>query len=428
MLARNAELPRRSFLKKSALALAALAARPLSLAADENATLLHPSLPPLPAAQASDWLQRWRRNILDSSRDRYCDKATGEDLGWLMSPFLDGFYYGYTATGDSQWVARFADWTNSWLKRATKDPSGFPSWPNNDPGSGVGDGLLADSLLGEAMALRPVVKMAALIRQTSSLRQEYAADARRWLDTAARVFEKWESFDAWRPVKGGGLWVVPAFGLDPATGRWSKGYEDRATTGFSNPDNKENHIARWLLAMHDVTGNAIYRERAEMWFRLMKTRIRPNPWNYQNRSGPSHNGDKCVVWNYWEPAGPWDYKPDGSPRHWIGVHPNGGYYYIDVEAITEAFEHHLVFTSDDLERLIATNRDFMWDHHLHGAHFKRIDGGAADPRWKDTPGVLWTSLIPYDATLRNIFVANFDPASWSGLAVTPWFLSRSRPA
>ena len=41
----------------------------------------------------TDWLARWQKNILDSARSRYCDKEMGEELGWLVSPFLNGFYY-----------------------------------------------------------------------------------------------------------------------------------------------------------------------------------------------------------------------------------------------------------------------------------------------------------------------------------------------
>jgi hypothetical protein len=48
-----------------------------------------------------------------------------------------------------------------------------------------------------------------------------------------------------------------------------------------------------------------------------------------------------------------------------------------------------------------------------------------DARWKDSPGVLWTALFPYDATLRKVFLENYNPASWGGLAVTPWFLPRA---
>jgi len=59
-----------------------------------------------------------------------------------------------------------------------------------------------------------------------------------------------------------------------------------------------------------------------------------------------------------------------------------------------------------------------------GAKFQRIDGGSADPRWRNSPGVLWTSLVPYDDTLRKVFLANHNPSGWGGLSATPWFLAR----
>ncbi len=135
------------------------------------------------------------------------------------------------------------------------------------------------------------------------------------------------------------------------------------------------------------------------------------------------NEGKYFVWNYWDPAGPWDYEQNGSPKHWIGVHPNGGYYAIDVEGIVTAFEHGLAFDKDDIDRLIATNRDFMWNQDLANAKFQRIDGGKVDPRWKNSPGKLWTALVPYDQTLGKVFLANHEPSGWGGLVATPWFVS-----
>ena len=78
-------------------------------------------------------------------------------------------------------------------------------------------------------------------------------------------------------------------------------------------------------------------------------------------------------------------------------------------------------------RLAATNRDFMWNQQVKDAAFKRIDGEKPDPRWAKTPGVLWTALLPYDATLRTVFEANHDPASWGGMAETPRYLARFAP-
>ena len=396
---------RRRFLKSSLAATGAALMGPAGPVFSK--TTLDPDL-------AADCLKRWRKRILDSAKTRYCDEAAGEDIGWLMSPFLNGFYFGYKATGEMEWVERFADWADSWSRRGVKDPDGFIGWPKRGEGIGQGNGLFMDSLLGEAMALRPIVLMAGEIHQAPALRERFGGRAQAWLDLAGRTFEKWNSFDCWREVKNGGLWVVPDFGIDPITSRWTDGYAQRATTGFSNPDNKQNLIARWLLAMHDVTGKSVYRDRAAQWFRLMKSRLR------------TQDGGKYFVWNYWEPAGPWDYQANGEARHWIGVHPNGGYYALDVEGIVAAYEHGLVFKHAALLRLIATNRDFMWNQKMKGAQFQRIDGGPPDPRWKNTPGVLWTALIPYDTRLREIFLQNFDPASWSGLSVTPWFLAREK--
>ena len=173
--------------------------------------------------------------------------------------------------------------------------------------------------------------------------------------------------------------------------------------------------AHWLLALHDVTQAPVYRERARLWWQLMKARMR------------ARDGGRHCEWNYWDPAGPWDRRPDGTPKHWVGVHPNGHYYAIDVEGIVAAYEHGLVFKREDLDLLIATNRDFMWDGSLVGAKFRRIDGGEPDARWRATPGCLWPALLPHDATLRGVFEANHDPAGWGGLGLTPWYLHLSGP-
>jgi len=381
--------------------------------------------PAMDEARAQDWLARWQANILNGSRNRYCDREMGEEIGWLISPFLNGFYYGYRATGDPQWIDHLIDWADSWIQRGVKEPDGYLGWPKaaGASTSAVPD-FTTDNQLGEAMGLRPLVLMAGEIRKTPALKEKYGAKAEAYLRLAEQVFEKWDARGAWREVspllakegpgevKDGGLWVVPPFGLNPETGQWTEGYERRTTDGFSLPANKQNLIAGWLIALYDVTGKPIYRERAEKWWRLMKSRMR------------LREDGKYYVWNYWDPAGPWDYKPDGSPKHWIGVHPNGGYYGIDVEGMVTAYEHGLVFTKEDLDRLIATNRDFMWNQQVEGAKFQRIDGGEPDERWKNSPGVLWAALVPYDETLRKVFEAHHNPASWGGLSTTPWYLAR----
>jgi len=93
-------------------------------------------------------------------------------------------------------------------------------------------------------------------------------------------------------------------------------------------------------------------------------------------------------WNYWEPAGPWDYTIAGKRKHWVGVHPNASYYVIDVDAIIAAYEHTAVFIAEDVRRLIAT--------------------ALAQSR-------LWPALVPYSEPLRRQFEASVRPAGWTGL-------------
>ena len=344
-------------------------------------------------AKSREWISRWERNIITENPMRYCSIETGEAIGWKMTPFLAGFYYGYLATGNLIWVDKLVLCTDSWIKRAVKEPDGFIGWPAiGAAGTQVDnlDDFYADSMLGEAMALTPVVLMAAEILKTPSLREKYGDKAEDYIKFSERIFEKWNSRGVWRETPGGGMITVELpFGIDRKTWNWTGVYEGRDTQGigFSHPDNKANLIACWLLAMFDATAKPVYSGRAEEWFRVMKSRMNlKDDGTYR-------------IWNYWEPAGSWDYKSNGLPKHWIGVHPNGGYYDIDVEGIVAAYEHGLIFNKEDINHLIATS--------------------LAEKRY-------WTGLVPYDETNQIQFESTRDPNSWDGLWSAPWYLAIQR--
>jgi hypothetical protein len=311
------------------------------------------------------------------------------------------------ATGDGKWIDMLVDWTDSWVKRGVKEPDGCIGWPEAKAAGTDVDRLnefTADSLLGEAMVLRPIVLTAGEILKSPALKAKYGDKAASYIKLSEAVFEKWDKRGAWREVSlkegGGMISVVLPFGIDAKTGKWTDGYDKRNDAGFfekgfSHPCNKANLVARWLLAMADVTGKKAYRDRAEKWFTVMKSRMKPR------------DDGTFEVWNYWEPAGPWDYKPDGKTKHWVGVHPNGGYYEIDAEAIVEAYEHGLVFTRADIDRLIATA--------LSDEAAMKDKSGKLQKRY-------WTALAPYDRTIQKHFEDTHKPDSWGGLGATPWYL------
>jgi hypothetical protein len=295
------------------------------------------------------------------------------------------------ATGDTKWVDEEVDWLDSWTKREVIEPDGYPGWPKfGAAGTEVDklNGYDADSLLGEAMVLRPAVLMSDAILKTPALKEKYGVKAEEYIKLSELIYEKWDKRGAWRDTEGGGtISVVLPFGIDAKAGKWTEGYETRNDSGrgFSHPDNKANLTASWLLAMFDATQKPACRDRAERWFKLMKSRMKlKEDGTYE-------------IWNYWQPAGAWDYKPDGSTKHWVGVHPNGGYYAIDVESIVEAYRHGLVFDKGDIGHLIAT--------------------ALLEKRY-------WAALAPYDDTIQQKFEEGLKPDSWSGLASTPWYLAQ----
>jgi hypothetical protein len=336
------------------------------------------------------WQSLWEPYIINEARNRYSDKEMGEEIGWLVAPFLEGFYYGYLATRDPKWVAMLLDWADSWIKRAVKEPDGYVGWPKvGAAGTSVDnlDRFNADSLLGEAMALRPIVLMSNEILRTPALKERYGAKAAGYIELSEEVFKKWDGRGAWRRTDGGGnISVVLPFGIDEKTGTWTDGYDKRNLpgTGFSHQANKANLVASWLLALFEATHRPEYKERAEKWFWLMKSRMKvTSSGTYQ-------------IWNYWEPSGAWDYKASVIPKHWIGVHHNPAYYDIDVAAIVLAHEHGVVFTKEDISRLVSTS--------------------LVEKRY-------WTALAPYDLATQKRFEERHRPDSWSGLAATPWYLA-----
>ena len=428
-------------------------------------------------AKQKEWLTRWDNEISGESKGyRTCERAVGEDIAWTMTPIMDGYYYGYMATKNTRYVDMMVDWTDCLIKRAVKEPDGCLGWPSKAAAGTAVDNLddyNADSFLSDAMVFRPIVLMAGEMIKNPALKEKYGAKGESYLKFAEQIYAKWIERGGWRETAGGGMISVTLpYGMDPANRRWI----DFATRnapghGFSHPDNKSNEVARWMLAMWDVTGKPEYKEHAERWFKVQKSRMTP-------RSDGTYE-----IWNYWQPAGPWDYKPDGSAKHWIGVHPHGGYYWVDTRAIVDACEHGLIFTQADIARLINTAKTSWQDGdpaspaagmeisvQPAGGMAKAINacfpnsktagpisagpgalsGKVLSVAWDAKAGKgkivvqpadaqtdvtlttdkntkvqvlrMWSGLAPYDPEIQKYFETTEAPDSWGGLYTAPHYL------
>ncbi len=430
-------------------------------------------------AEQKTWLALWDKEITGEAKGyRTCDRTVGEDIAWGMTPVMDGFYYGYMATKNTKYVDMLVDWTDSLIKRAVKEPDGYVGWPSLKAAGTDVDNLDnsfdADSMLSDAMVFRPIVLMAGEMVKNPALKEQYGAKGESYLKLAEQLYQKWVERGGWRETQDGGMisLVLPC-GMDPTHQKWI-GFDSRNDPGhgFSHPDNKANQVARWMLAMWDVTGKPEYKERAEKWFKLLKSRMTP-------RSDGTYE-----IWNYWQPAGPWDYKPDGRTKHWVGVHPNGGYYDDDNEGIVDAYEHGLVFTHEDIARLIATAKtswtggdparpapgmaisvqpasgpakavnacfpnsktaepasagagalsgtvvSIQWDTRAKSAEIVVQPNDAhaiqvtvsTDKNTKVQVLRMWAALAPYDLEIQKYFETTEEPQSWAGLAGVPYYL------
>src|SRR5262249_20224864 len=160
-----------------------------------------------------------------------------------------------------KWIDLLVDWADCWIRRAVKEPDGYLGWPKFDAAGASIDNLdrfYADSLLGEAMALMPIVLMSSEILRNAALKDKYGAKALGYIEVSEQVFKKWDSRGSWRLTEDGGIiTVVLPFGIDKKTGTWTDGYDKRyeARTGFSHQNNKANLVASWLLAMFEATRN-----------------------------------------------------------------------------------------------------------------------------------------------------------------------------
>ena len=354
------------------------------------------TLTKMDAAKQKDWLVRWDKNISHEAKGyRVCESAVGEDIAWTMTPVLDGLYYGYMATKNTQYVDMLVDWADCLIKRAVKEPDGYVGWPSLKAAGTDVDNLdntfNADSMLSDAMVFRPIVLMAGEMIKNPALKDKYGAKGESYLKFAEQIYAKWAERGGWRETKDGGMIsLVLPYGMDPTHQKWI-GYDTRNDPGhgFSHPDNKASEVAEWMLAMWDVTGKPEYKDRAEKWFKLLKSRM------------TLKSDGTYEIWNYWQPAGPWDYKADGSTKHWVGVHPRGGYYEMDTAAIVAAYEHGLVFTKADVDHLIATAKET-----------KRM----------------WSALAPYDVEIQQHYEATANPDDWGGLGISHYLMLQSKLA
>ena len=92
-------------------------------------------------------------------------------------------------------------------RRAVKEPDGLLGWPKVSGQAGAIQ-IHADSMLGEAMMMRPMVLMADEILKTAELKAKWSGKARPIWTSPSAPSKSGTRAAAWRAAPEGGLWVV----------------------------------------------------------------------------------------------------------------------------------------------------------------------------------------------------------------------------
>ncbi|MDH7570415.1 MAG: hypothetical protein QHJ73_12615, partial [Armatimonadota bacterium] len=155
---------------------------------------------------------------------------------------------------------------------------------------------------------------------------------------------------------------------------------------LTNPHNKQSKMCRAYLALYRVTGKDEYFRRALKLGTRFKRTLRLDGDHY--------------LWNYWEPAGEWDQKPDkpGEWKHWIGPEHRGGYHALTVAMAEALYDHGVLFDRTDMQRFVNTQMQVCWNGSLENPVFVTTGGQPAKE--------------PGHATIMAPALARFEPKIW----------------
>jgi hypothetical protein len=315
----------------------------------------------------------------------------GEQFCWVAHYYQPSFVQAYQAWKDPAWL----DWTVKYddflVSKMQTGPDGYKGWIGPYEYDGK---VWCDVHVGDALLAGGMLQFAEFVLQDDALRKKYGDAARRYVEIARRdVMEKWDkrgTYEQQGPYGAYRSWN--RYGAPGELQNWPERNEiDRS--GLTPPFNKQNEMAVVALRLYRITGEEHYRQRAEQIFSYQKSRMQLV--------------DRHYVWNYWEPFSARDVDTAAhKTRHWVNVHPSRNYQEREVQQMAEAYHTGVVYTREDMERIVNTNLKVMWDGDDETPKFRNANAtlpqppGAA-PR-KDTAGTLWTALADFSEDVRYL--------------------------
>ena len=340
------------------------------------------------------------------SNPAFVKNAKGEGFCWNARVNMDLFITYYNLTKNTEWLdasVKYYDWL---LARRDNDPEGYKGWIGPYE---FDNRYIQDALVGEAILMTSILDFVMLANESPALKNKYAEKIKEYVAAADKdFFDKWDKRGCWVDDGPFGAYIEFSKYLKPDLKEWFTPTGSRG--GTSHPFNKQMEVGQVSLRLYKITGLKKYKDRAEKIYFTAKSHFQ------------YFDGHYC--WNYKDPLVPADVDlVRGDTRHWCDVHMWWAQYQAgEVSKIVEAYNYGIVFDKQDIQRIINTNLKVMWNgdkvnpvyinsngkgaaHDTTGrAGFVR-GNGHSNPFYD--AGDLWTGLLQFDQTIRDLYELRF---------------------
>jgi len=339
------------------------------------------------------------------SPDRVKRVEMPEDITWTLAPVLRMPLVAYRLTRDSSFLSVFIEGMDNLLTAMVRAPDGylgfsglpFPLFRPKEGPAPVINVDVADFAVAELICV-----FAEQVAGETRLAPQFGTKAKEYLALA-------ENHLAGRKWDQRGRYVD--LGLTGAVMRMASECGNNRND-LTHPHNKQAKFCATYLLLYHTTGN-------DEWFRRavkLGTRFKRTLKLMDNR----------YVWNYWDPAGEWDRKPDGSWKHWIGAEETGSYLSLTVGMAVDLYDHGVVFDRTDIQRFVNTQMQVCWNGSLDAPVFRTVAGTEAGrtqmiavPLARFEPKV-WDFCCGESATVARLNARNHP---WQGGPVAGTYLS-----
>ena len=332
--------------------------------------------------------QNFRKGLMANPN---INRTSGELFTWhARAGGIDGFIMGYHAYGgDKSWLEEASKYYDFLISKMEKEPDGFMGWVGPDVGQDI-TGVTGSVVIGDANLLDPMLEFSEMVMKDPFLKSSpLGKKAEGYMDLARKtLIDKWDKRKGYYEDGMFASYLNTATVIDGKT-KQLKTYPGKV---ISENLNKHGRMASCFLKFYRITGETIFKERAEKIFGHYKAIMR------------YHKDEDRYFWNFWEPLGPFDFK-GAKPSSWVAVHPNrGGYQLAECSHFVEAYHTGVVFSEEDMKKIINTNL-WMWNKSLTDMHFTSSDGTQTSSE-KERPGdagTLWSSLADFSPKIRELY-------------------------